>query len=1145
MEQRTSKPSLPLFSRTGGALALGVLLLTSGCGGSGGGGGGPGGSQFILQELSVSTGQVWQLNRAIEFAFSQPVDFATINLNTLSISELGGGPAVGEFRIDPARPHVVIFQPACPIKPDLSDAGFQPGGRQYRVSVPTTSNGSSTVRSVNGSGLAEGTVVVFSTPQTTFPADLFIDTRQGPPTPIPGTVDENGVVRGTRIELLGDNGEIVSIPFIVTNGIGRLPAPGSPPSGPGFVEMEMPLNLYSDIGSRFQVVLEVDQAVGSGADNIDQTRIQFQYDDFGTWTPFATQVTLAANCTATGSTLLLQPLGVLPQNRPMRVLLTPEFEDIVGNRNILPQTDFATMKTGAFTDAAGNFIDFTDELLEEFLLTSANPRSLEDTETVFSTPRADWGGGTLSAAFDFQGTGGPGGNFDWFVPPNTDFVLDTSQSLILGGPDGLPATFQVVINGVVDVRNLYVPASSSIRIQGPNAAFIQCSGWIRVDGRIRVSGNNADSVYTLDTPTQPEVGAAGNCGGGDGGTGSYLTNQVTRRGGNGFGAFNSLGGGGEGGESGWHPDNSTSFGFKRRAAGGGGGTLGTNVVLPNGCFDQTLVGLDAESGMPGETEANSAIRLGFRLPWGGREAPRPFNDINGTDDDFFGVKRKNFGTNDETLVAGELQRIWAGSGGGAGGDATWTDTYPPPTLINNRTDKGAGGGGGAGGLTIYALGDITFGPNGRIEAIGGHGNGGENTNYVNRVGGGSGGGAGGHIILHTASKVDLSRVAPNTVAINAKGGQGGQGNTGGGTPTTGSGGAGNNGETPPGLDSRHVGVTGPNDLGDNPWIPPVPATCSTGPGVIRAVGGDGGPGIIQIHVGDLSGDILYPDAGGTNGTQDDLFGSVKPQPHGYDIVQLKWVDHLLPAFGRFSTAQTKWVSLGGATLLPDSPGSEPIEFLFAGTNPATGEILRTGNQVAELPPLLAPAQPVEAAGLPDVSTTNSRTLLLDASPLTGEDEIFKRNPYLLRRFRLSVGASDFDVQSASYDAQTNVLAVTVSSSGPALPQAGLVELVPRYFAVATGGVADFLPPSAGIRIEFQATRANALGQPDIGNIVPGQASPETGGWASDIQALNIPESADFRFVRLRITFDIQADGGSLTSSTPRPQIDFLRLPFRF
>ena len=91
-----SKPS-HLASATSPWMLCGALLLAGGCGGSSGGGGtSQVGPQFILQEVSVSSGQSWQINRAIEFSFSRAVDFDSVNANTLNVSEVAGGPAIGE-----------------------------------------------------------------------------------------------------------------------------------------------------------------------------------------------------------------------------------------------------------------------------------------------------------------------------------------------------------------------------------------------------------------------------------------------------------------------------------------------------------------------------------------------------------------------------------------------------------------------------------------------------------------------------------------------------------------------------------------------------------------------------------------------------------------------------------------------------------------------------------------------------------------------------------------------------------------------------------------------------------------------------------------------------------------------------------------
>ena len=84
-----------------------------------------------------------------------------------------------------------------------------------------------------------------------------------------------------------------------------------------------------------------------------------------------------------------------------------------------------------------------------------------------------------------------------------------------------------------------------------------------------------------------------------------------------------------------------------------------------------------------------------------------------------------------------------------------------------------------------------------------------------------------------------------------------------------------------------------------------------------------------------------------------------------------------------------------------------------------------------LTPILAPAADVSDPGLPEISADDERTLLFDASELAPGDVIFKRNPGLLAKYELKVGATRMTVASASYDDVMDVLAVTVESTGTA------------------------------------------------------------------------------------------------------------------
>ncbi len=260
------------------------------------------------------------------------------------------------------------------------------------------------------------------------------------------------------------------------------------------------------------------------------------------------------------------------------------------------------------------------------------------------------------------------------------------------------------------------------------------------------------------------------------------------------------------------------------------------------------------------------------------------------------------------------------------------------------------------------------------------------------------------------------------------------------------------------------------------------------------------------------------------------------------------MDQLLPSFGRFSKTQSKWIPLGAATVAPGSSEPDPLIFLFEGIDPATGEIQRSEPEglVEALDPLLEPAAPIETAGLPE--RLSSTTVRFDAAELAGGNEVYARNPSLLRRFRVTIGGESYSVASASYEGDGDLttgedfLDVTLTESIDTNGESptGLVTLVPRYFTISTDGVADSLPLSSTIKLEFQATSVNVQGDPDEQNVFPGVSS-----WSTDIDELTgAPGNTDFRFMRYRVTFDI-AVVGELSTSTPRPVLEFLRLPFRF
>jgi hypothetical protein len=330
--------------------------------------------------------------------------------------------------------------------------------------------------------------------------------------------------------------------------------------------------------------------------------------------------------------------------------------------------------------------------------------------------------------------------------------------------------------------------------------------------------------------------------------------------------------------------------------------------------------------------------------------------------------------------------------------------------------------------------------------------------------------------------------------------------------------------------------------------------------VVICAGGDGGPGIIQLHTPNLT-DILIPAAA----TGENVYTLIKPPPVGsfpatgvptYTAINTPvgvpgW-DHMLPIFGRQSQAISKWISLGSASVSSDASSSTPapVRFIFKGTNTATGVVQTSGSGaatvVAELPPILS-GTIVASPTFPYIDRNDERTVVFDGATILDTDDIYLRNVTLMKRFliRLTHGTpTDFEVASATYDPTTHALRLTVDASGVPLndfpDNTSTVEVRPRFFRVLTDGVPNSLPDTSQIKAEFQATIPNSLGDPDE-NAVSESA------WVTDMSQIdpNLGANPNYKFFRFRISFDISANGAPLTFDTPIPSLDFFRMPFRF
>ena len=1196
------------------SLLLALPLIAAGCGGSVTGSGSDNGSNstgangFTVVSVSVAQSQIWQINRAIDIRFTRAVDFSTVGLNTISIATPSGLSATGSFSQVDAD--TVRFQPACPTLADNSDAGFLPGGRTYTLHVLDTALNGVTVRDTQGYGVYQGLVVTFQTPNSTDPQALFLDTVPGPPDV---RVRNRGAVSATDMDATylerGDGTREYFYQQLSTQQ-GEL----IPPGGSQYLPR---LNKYSDIDSQWSLVVFFNQPIISSPENISSDLLALEYeqqDGVGDFTGVGTQVELIANCTTTGAAVRVTPLGVVPQGKQMRLNIRQGFSDLTGDG--LPSDNVGAARMQTFI-AANAFDREYDEVTEDFDYPAGIANSREDGETALPQPPAAWEDGLLRASFDFGGTGGPGGDFDWvvgFSGPET-VILDTVSSQILGGPGGIPTFTQTVINGIVDVRDFRIKSGSTVVVLGPNPLTILASGEVVIEGSLSVSGSDNPGVQTLNTTNQPEAGATGNGGGGRGGTGSFLTSQSTPKGGDGFGAFAISNRGGTGGETTYRTGGTNN----RRGSGGGGGTFGPNTVydhdrLPNGTLTpdtplvraQIVVGLDAEQGFGGGPNGKGAISQSVRAV-GGAIGVRPW--VDGDDDNEF---MGQMITADGTLVVGELSQVFAGAGGGAGGDAVSSNSFPLQPFQLTGDEKGSGGGGGGGGLRILALESITIKASGRVFADGGEGGGGENTNFFDRVGGGSGGGSGGHVIFSAAQGVIIEGVAinseewyfdaPNSFggvgwpnfssdrALSAVGGQGGAG-------AQDFGGSGANGGTAWRCDCisrQYVDLDPPGcNAAFDTDVPPhrcigcfsIAASSFNDPmGPVLGAGGDGGPGIIQLHVGDPATDIQLPDvgqAGREYGIGDIVNGVLTvapldptqvmaPPPTGWlhpqqvadrvaglvandpnlNLASVRMSDDLVPFFGDKSMARSTWIPLGLARVSPSgiAAGFLPIQGVEVG-NPDdvdNGFVEHTaiGDGVLALPPIID-ALAVDSTGgqVAPYITDGGSTLVFDA---VGMPDLYRVTPSMARRFSVVLGDAavtpsstlDFEVVSVTYDQVNDQLRCTTAAGVDMTTFSAttvFASLRPHHFRVETAGVLDNLTSADKIRFGFDATTADVAGNPSASGAYT--VTSVANQLARDITDMN---GNDWDFFRFEVEFDLDDP-----LNTPLPGLLFMKFPYEF
>lgn len=317
-------------------------------------------------------------------------------------------------------------------------------------------------------------------------------------------------------------------------------------------------------------------------------------------------------------------------------------------------------------------------------------------------------------------------------------------------------------------------------------------------------------------------------------------------------------------------------------------------------------------------------------------------------------------------------------------------------------------------------------------------------------------------------------------------------------------------------------------------------------------GGAGGPGVIQLHVPDAitppQEDAQVTDIVLPVGTEDEL--NAGDANALLEVMRPAGVQ-LLSNFAGSSAAQSRWIDLR-RTEVDAGGGQDLVQFLFRGIDPVRGNVRTTGGVVDELAPLLVGSLAPASAQI-----SGSSTLLLSGVALQPflsgagriSNDIYLRTPVLLRNFILRMSFAtgrdlDFVVQDAFFDELAGRLSLVVGqSAGISLDAfasqtapAGY-KLIPRFFSIRSGGVANSLPDNSELRIRFEGTRADVNGNPDASNpLVP---------LTSDLSDFDALAPGDLDFIRFRVDMNLDLPGTGIGLDTPNLEVEFFRLPFVF
>jgi len=1130
---------------------------------------------FVVVATNLVPGSVWPINRPIQIELNRPIDPSSLGFSSVQMSGVSSGvtgrPVTGSFSLPSyGEGRIVEFQPYCPTENDFSDAGLLPGGHQYTLSLPTaTSWSASVLRDLDGRLLSAGIERQFFTPNP--PSEpVFYDQNPNPPTvlsinwpiglnlftnpDLPIVINFDQAIGIEQSNLSAERVQIFYSDQTISSG-----------QQITFTE-QLPGTLYlikncsvtgAELGYQVHGILPPDRQLLLKIDN--------RFEDIGgqqfglDWQ--STPHNLPSLTSYYGDALL----GWLESQAAVDEIN----EQFVDSSLLDPNADLpfppAKVEFGVLSasfDYAGQFVSedtdfYWDGQMEvstdgRYSLYDSNNRAfLMDNGTIYvddftitegsfirfrgSNPLIIYAQGDVTIDGDLNASGNPS------IHPTS---LNTPQF-----PEG-PINGEC--GGGLGGASSQEGLKETLRGQSGDGAF----GWIGMGGEGGEGG------------FQQEQGV--------GGLGAVLGHVIVGGGGGGTFAmtpnysiwhkpwdFDQKPAGADNVGPDHIPDKNPYWpdGVWRDPAtvsnldlpifGGESGNRGSSLdaisELDPYSPPQTAHGIYGMEDQSPDFVDPPDIDGSWDPPWNtpdkpfddghptngpdpGRAGPTIFDGDTNTQNDFWG-RRLN---NDGTVTVGELMAPWAGAGGGGSGDSQLiprpvdqatgallplVDSFPvrpfPPSTGIYR--KGAPGGGGGGQMMIMAIGRITLGDSAKVRVNGGIGRGGEGTIGTTGQISGSGAGSGGHLIIHSATGLDLSAIDIGTAA--------------------------NAGELPL-LNSRSIlqafggrrgwaaglladvwGTTQPDGNGD----------------LMIGRGGAGGNGIVQIHLPDPGNDIDWPLGAATaidaylhdfdpanpidmNRLEEILDKLASPKPYA-----------LLPFFAANSQAQSKWIDTGAARLREPTGSVGPWPKYSLGLNSfrgidSNGDVLVDNESVI---PLGTVAEGIY--GSANFSVAN--VTIPNASQVFSQALHFLRTSNLLLGFDILPDSSNqlstYEIVSADYDATSDLLTLATELNDGS-PLSALVADEPwsiqaKYFRIDTQGIKGHLPNSSGIRFEFQGTSDPAD---------PSATIPSPGDWTATLTNLQ-----GLRFVRWRATFDIDAGDEGVTLGSPLPGVDYIKVPF--